>query len=142
MVTDARSGMEMLDESQCWEYLESQELGRLAVSVGAHPDIFPLNYIVHQRRLLFRTSAGSKLASMAVNEAVAFEIDGYEAETNRVWSVVLQGHSRIVESDDESALLEELPLVPWNISDKTNFVEISVSFMAGRRFVAEGKHQN
>lgn len=139
MDTDARSGMEILDDSQCWEYLESQELGRLAVSVGAHPDIFPLNYIVHDQRLLFRTAEGSKLASIAVNEAVAFEVDGYEADTNTVWSVVLQGHSRIVDNDDEAAVLEDLPLVPWNLSEKGNFVEISVSFMTGRRFVAEGR---
>jgi nitroimidazol reductase NimA-like FMN-containing flavoprotein (pyridoxamine 5'-phosphate oxidase superfamily) len=140
MATDERSGMEILDDSQCWKYLESQELGRLAVSVGAHPDIFPINYVVHRRRLLFKTAEGSKLASLAVNEAVAFEIDGYEADTNTVWSVVIQGHSRIVENDDESVLLEELPLVPWNLSEKSNFVEISASFLAGRRFVAEGRH--
>ena len=142
MDTDARSGMEILDDSQCWQYLESQQLGRLAVAVGAHPDIFPLNYIVHDGRLLFRTAEGSKLASMAVNEAIAFEIDGYEAETNTVWSVVLQGHSRIVENDDESSQMEGLPLVPWNLSEKSNFVEISVSFMAGRRFIAEGRPQD
>ena len=142
MATDERSGMEILDDSQCWEYLESHELGRLAVSVGAHPDIFPLNYIVHERRLLFRTAEGSKLVSIAVNEAVAFEVDGYEADTNMVWSVVLQGHSRIVDNDDEVTFLESLPLAPWNLAEKNNFVEISVSFMSGRRFVAEGRHKD
>jgi nitroimidazol reductase NimA-like FMN-containing flavoprotein (pyridoxamine 5'-phosphate oxidase superfamily) len=139
MDTDPRSGMEILDADQCWEQLAAQQLGRLAVSVGGHPDIFPVNYVVNDGRLFFRTAEGSKLASLAVNEAVAFEIDGFEIEENTVWSVVLHGHSRIVSNDDEAALLENLPLVPWNLSEKLHFIEITVSTLSGRRFVAEGR---
>lgn len=139
MDTDPRSGMEILDEADCWELLADSELGRLAVSVAGYPDIFPVNYVVSDARLFFRTSEGSKLASLAVNEAVAFEIDGYRAEDNKVWSVVVQGHSRIVSNDDEAALLEDLPLVPWNLSEKVHFVEIQPTTLSGRRFVAEGK---
>ena len=139
MDIDSRSGMQVLDEADCWDLLNANVLGRLAVSVGGRPDIFPVNYIVHDQRLLFRTAEGSKLASLAVNEAVAFEIDGYEAADNTVWSVVVQGHSRIVGNDDEAAVLEELPLVPWNLAEKVHFVEVTTSSLSGRRFVAEGR---
>jgi nitroimidazol reductase NimA-like FMN-containing flavoprotein (pyridoxamine 5'-phosphate oxidase superfamily) len=139
MDTDPRSGMEILDEVDCWKLLAEQQLGRLAVSVGGYPDIFPVNYVVSNGGLFFRTAEGSKLASLAVNEAVAFEIDGYLADENKVWSVVLQGHSRIVSNDDEAALLEQLPLVPWNLAEKVHFIEIQPTTLSGRRFVAEGK---
>lgn len=34
------SAVENLSEKQCWELLRSTDVGRLAVIVGDHPDIF------------------------------------------------------------------------------------------------------
>jgi nitroimidazol reductase NimA-like FMN-containing flavoprotein (pyridoxamine 5'-phosphate oxidase superfamily) len=139
MDTDPRNNMEILDADQCWALLSGAGLGRLAVSVAGYPDIFPVNYVVSDEKIVFRTAEGSKLASVAVNEAVAFEIDGFEADENRVWSVVAQGHSHIISNDDEAARLEALPLVPWNLAEKVHFVQIEVGHLSGRRFLAEGR---
>ncbi|MCH9816158.1 MAG: pyridoxamine 5'-phosphate oxidase family protein [Actinomycetia bacterium] len=139
MVYELQHEMESIDESECWDLLAMQELGRLAVSVAGNPDIFPVNYVVHEGRIFFRTAAGSKLASLAVNAAVAFEADDHSDATNIAWSVVVTGYSRIVDNDDEAVELENLPLRPWFISEKAHFVEIEVAQISGRRFYAAGR---
>ncbi len=139
MQTDPRNGMEILGDEECWELLSAEVVGRLAVAPGGRPDIFPLNYVVRDGKVLFRTAEGSKLASLAVNQAVAFEVDGLETDQNLAWSVVVLGTARVVESDDEAALLEEVPLFPWNTAPKYHFIEIAPTQVTGRRFVAEGR---
>jgi len=127
------------DEDECWRRLESEQFGRLAVSVAGRPDIFPVNYIVHDRSLVFRTAEGSKLASVAINSAVAFEIDGYDAATNEAWSVVLHGHAVLIEHGPAEERLEALPLFPWNVSPKNRLVQIVPAQVTGRHFEAKGR---
>lgn len=130
----------ILSVENCWDRLNAEQFGRLAVSVAGRPDIYPVNYIVHDQRLVFRTAEGTKLASMAINTAVAFEIDGYEAETNTAWSVVLHGHARLVQHGAEAEALESLPLFPWNTSPKHRLVQVEPVEVTGRSFIAEGRH--
>lgn len=139
MATDPRNGAEMLTEVECWELLAAEPYGRLAVAPAGEPDIFPVNHLVAGGRILFRTAEGSKLVSVVVNTAVAFEVDGYTPESDEAWSVVVTGRARLVESDDQAAALEELPLFPWNLAPKYHFVEIVPERLSGRRFVAEGR---
>lgn len=139
MDTDPRNGMELLTDEQNWELLSNSVVGRLAVAPGGRPDIFPVNYVVRAGTVVFRTGEGSKLSSLAVNQSVAFEIDGYDPDSNLAWSVVLTGTARLVSSDDETVLMEELPLFPWNTAPKYHFVEITPAHLSGRRFLAEGR---
>lgn len=82
MATDPRNGMEILGDDECWHLLESQPVGRLAVAIAGEVEIFPINYLVHDRTIVFKTAQGSKLAAMAANARVSFEIDGYSPDTN------------------------------------------------------------
>lgn len=130
---------ENLSEDDCWRLLAGQPVGRLAVSVGGRPDIFPLNYVVADSAVIFRTAAGAKLASVVINAAVAFETDGYDAATGQAWSVVVHGHAERVPAGEESDILEGLPLVPWNSAPKNNLVRIVSSEISGRSFLATGR---
>ena len=82
----------VLDQNEAWKFLQSRTMGRLAVSVGFRPDIFPVNYHADGGSILFRTAPGSKLLEVTINEAVAFETDRYD--TNEAWSVVVKGRER------------------------------------------------
>ena len=62
MTTD-RLGAEILETNTCWELLRANEVGRLAVSITDHPDIFPVNYVVDRGSVVFRTAEGTKLAA-------------------------------------------------------------------------------
>ncbi len=131
---------EILNEEQCWELLSGEQFGRLAVSVAGRPDIYPVNFIIYNGVVVFRTAEGSKLASMAINAAVAFEVDGYNPETNIAWSVVLHGQAKLVEHTPDEDELENLPLFPWNLAPKNRLVKIEAFELSGRRFTAEGRH--
>jgi nitroimidazol reductase NimA-like FMN-containing flavoprotein (pyridoxamine 5'-phosphate oxidase superfamily) len=121
-----------LDEHQCWDLLRSQEVGRLAVAIANHPDIFPINYVVDHATVVFRTAEGTKLAAAVLGESVAFEIDG---ETDgEAWSVVIKGTAVEIERMYELFDAVELPLYPWHVAPKHRFVRILPELVTGRRF--------
>lgn len=133
-MTSLSEGTEILDEAQCWDLLKSASVGRLAVDVAGRPDIFPINYIVNERSLVFRSGAGTKLAASVLLHHVAFEIDGYEPTGRTVWSVVVKGEARHIETMDEVFALDDLPLFPWLAFPKPNYVRIEPEMVTGRRF--------
>jgi len=133
-VTKIDDAMIELDERECWEMLGHSTVGRLAVDVGGEPDIFPINYVVDDRTIVFRTAAGTKLAAAVLMGKVAFEIDGYEADAGTAWSVVVKGTARQIERMDDFYAAEELPLFPWFASPKPEFVRIEPRLVTGRRF--------
>lgn len=134
MATDPRNGMEILDDDASWELLEGQVVGRMGVAVAGEVDIFPLNYLVHERTIVFKTAQGSKLAALAANARVTFEIDGYSPESGDAWSVVVKGVAQALQRLSEIYSAEDLPLFPWNASPKEYFVRITPRTVAGRRF--------
>lgn len=134
MTTDPRNGMEILDEDACWDLLRAQPVGRLAVAVAGEVEVFPLNYLVHDGHIVFKSAQGSKLAALAANARVTFEIDGYAPESGEAWSVVLKGIAHELQRMSEVYAAEELPLFPWNASPKDFFVSIRPREISGRRF--------
>ena len=126
--------MEILSEEQCWSLLASAEVGRLAMVVSHEVDIFPVNYVVDDRSLVFRTAEGTKLVEVVISGNVAFEVDGYEPEHGRAWSVVCKGQAVRIDTFDEIYKAQELPLFPWNHSPKDQFVRIRPHSISGRRF--------
>jgi len=125
---------EILDEPTCWDLLGANTVGRLAVDVGGQPDIFPINYIVDHGSIVFRTGAGTKLASAVLMRHVAFEIDGYDPADRSVWSVVIKGFATELERLTDILTAEELPLYPWVATIKPSFVRIDARDVSGRRF--------
>jgi uncharacterized protein len=131
---DRQQATEILSESDCWELLDRADVGRLAVDIAGQPDIFPVNFIVHDGGIVFRSAAGTKLAGAVLNRFVAFEIDGYEPHGRTAWSVVVKGQARTIEKMEERFEAEELPLYPWLAWDKPNFVRIEPTVVTGRRY--------
>ena len=52
----AGSPTEILDADECWQYLRSSYIGRLAVINGDIPEIFPVNFSLAGETLFFRTA--------------------------------------------------------------------------------------
>ncbi len=134
VMDERQRATEILSESECWTLLEAAAVGRLAVDIAGQPDIFPINFVVDDSGIVFRTAAGTKLAGAVLNRRVAFEIDGYEPDDRSAWSVVVKGHARAIERMQEVFDAEELPLYPWIAWDKPNFVRIEPTVITGRRF--------
>jgi nitroimidazol reductase NimA-like FMN-containing flavoprotein (pyridoxamine 5'-phosphate oxidase superfamily) len=129
-----RPGVIVLPEHTCWMLLRTAEVARLAVSVDAAPDIFPINFVVDHGTIVFRTAEGSKVAAAMVNPRVAFEVDGYDAAANEAWSVVIKGRAEEIKQLHESIETLDLPLFPWQAAPKSRFLRIVPETISGRRF--------
>jgi uncharacterized protein len=132
-MTDEKWTVAELSESTCWELLRSTSVGRLAVWVDDHPDIFPLNYAVDHGTVVFRSSAGTKLSAALSDSAVALEADGYDAENGEAWSVVIRGRAQEIRGQELMDTID-LPLFPWQAGDKGRFIRIVPTATTGRRF--------
>lgn len=121
-----------LDETECWERLRSQDLGRLGYHLVDEVHIVPVNYVVDGERVVFRTTPGSKLLGVVMDDDVAFEVDEASSDDG-AWSVLARGRARVLDGDDRRAALD-LPLRPWTTEEKLEFVAIDVHTLTGRRF--------
>lgn len=132
MIFDDLNPIEHLSNDAAWKILMSETVGRLAVSVGKQPDIFPLNYVGHKGNVYFRTAEGTKLLELTINANVAFETDGYNDKN--AWSVVVIGTARAIESQGMIDTLNALPLHPFAPTLKYVWVEITPTELRGRSF--------
>jgi nitroimidazol reductase NimA-like FMN-containing flavoprotein (pyridoxamine 5'-phosphate oxidase superfamily) len=119
---------------ECWELLADEIVGRLALVVDAHPEIFPINYILQRRSIAFRTAGGTKLWSAASERPAALEIDGYDPGTEQAWSVVVRGDTELIEDQAERDAVDALHLEPWQPGDKNFYTRLTPRALTGRRF--------
>lgn len=128
-----------LSEEECRERLAGQELGRLAVSVGKHVDIFPVNFVYNQRDIFFRTAPGTKLLELTIHTDVVFEVDGYT--DTMAWSVVVRGVAERLDRDVQIDEAWALPLRPWIPTLKLEWVRVHIREVSGRQFLREPEPQ-
>jgi len=124
-----------LDTDECWAALESQQLGRFAVRVGDGVDIFPVNYLLNNHTIYFRSAPGSKLLDLTNSPTVAFEADGRVQQ--RYWSVVVHGTAARLMSDADIEESGVLALRTWSATEKFNYVRITPTTITGRRFLRQ-----
>lgn len=129
----------VLPESECWNLLAGMTLGRLVTSVDGQPEIFPVNYAVQRRSLLFRTAEGTKLVSTAINHDVLFEVDDHNVAEG--WSVIVRGTARSLRTEEEIEDADRAQVVPWMTSEKPHYVRVIPRQVTGRRFRFGGPAQ-
>jgi uncharacterized protein len=125
---DLLGGTEIVSEEDCWDLLGSQSIGRLAVVIDDRIDIFPVNYAVEGRSVLFRTNEGRKTRGAGTAE-VAFEVDSVEPEAHAGWSVVVHGEPEHVTGQVEPGAVTAQP---W-AGRKELLVRIKPRSITGRR---------
>lgn len=126
--------VEELAVDECWALLRTEVVGRLAVSVDDHPDIFPLNYAVDHGTIVFRSARGTKVSAVLSNARVALEVDGYLPESHEAWSVVIKGRAEGIREIDDLMDTVDLPLFPWQDGAKDFFIRLVPTSVTGRRF--------
>jgi uncharacterized protein len=132
MMPDQEHPVLELDSTDSWNLLAGSELGRIAVSVGDVPEIFPVNYLAHEGIVLFCTAEGSKLVNLTINRHVAFETDGFTEDF--AWSVIVHGTAEILPNGAETEASEKLLQHSWIPTVKYVFVAITPEKVTGRRF--------
>jgi nitroimidazol reductase NimA-like FMN-containing flavoprotein (pyridoxamine 5'-phosphate oxidase superfamily) len=138
--------VDVLGEEESWHLLAGADLGRLAVTNGGGSDgrgdsasdggvdIFPINYVVADRLIFFRTAPGSKLMDLTKHPIVALETDG--THNRRRWSVVVKGTAVRLGSDEEIEASGVLVLHSQVPTEKWNYVRITASSITGREFTS------
>jgi nitroimidazol reductase NimA-like FMN-containing flavoprotein (pyridoxamine 5'-phosphate oxidase superfamily) len=125
-------GIDELDADECWRLLATQQVGRLAVMVGQYPLVFPVNYAVDGRMIVFRTARGTKLDALE-RCTVTFEVD---VVTPAGWSVMVHGvaHELLAERNLELAeRAKEAGATPWVPGARNHIVRIDPEHVTGRR---------
>src|SRR5688500_9281447 len=135
MTTVDRNGLEVLDTAECLRLLEGSTIGRIGITSRALPVILPINYRVDRDRVLFRTSAGTKLDAATRNAVVAFEVDHIDPVYHSGWSVVVTGVATDVEGGPDEAWWAT---PRWTHGAEDRLVAISIDEISGRRLEGGG----
>jgi len=128
-----RNGLEILCREECLRLLGTATLGRVAISVGALPNILPVNFRIVGDEVAFRTTVGTKLEAATRNAVVAFEVDDLDPMYHTGWSVVVVGVAREVTDAAERGRFEAANMPRWAPIDAHRIVAISTQMVSGRR---------
>ncbi len=120
-----------LSHDECLAYLQKGGVGRVAVCTPEGPVILPVNFILADETVVFRTAPYTLLAGHAWDTA-AFEVDELEPEMWRGWSVLVVGQAAPVDDADEirGSVLREL--TPWAPGPRQMFIQITPARITGR----------
>ncbi len=126
------SGIEILDSDECRRLLAENEIGRMAVVIGAMPMILPVNYALDGDAIVCRTMPGSRLD---VGQGHAcFEVDSFDRARRSGWSVLVTGHLEEVNWYQASDMrrITALDVEPWARGDRPMWLRLRPSFITGR----------
>lgn len=129
------SGLGVLTPEECRQLLRRASVGRVAVTIGAVPAVFPVNFMVVDDAIVFRTSTGTKLDAATRKKVVAFEVDEFDTLYHDGWSVLAVGVADELREPAQVERAKDLPLVPWADGRRNHFVAIRPEFLSGRRIV-------
>ncbi|MGZ8812846.1 MAG: pyridoxamine 5'-phosphate oxidase family protein [Mycobacterium sp.] len=125
--------MDVLSAEESWHLLSSVTLGRLVTCVEGYPEIFPVNFVVQHRTVLFRTAEfATKLFTMVMNAHVVFEADDHNVSEG--WSVIVKGTAQVINTSAEIEEAQRAQLLPWTAGSKPRYVRVDPSEITGRRF--------
>jgi nitroimidazol reductase NimA-like FMN-containing flavoprotein (pyridoxamine 5'-phosphate oxidase superfamily) len=122
----------ILTEEDCWRLLATVRIGMFAIESGHGPQLFPVNHLVRDRVVSFRSGPGEKTMETFSHPRVAFEADGREGDD--FWSVVIEGHVEVRDGDDPSLRGALDALVSLHPTPKPYVVDIIPERISGRRF--------
>lgn len=114
-----------------------QPVGRLVVTVGGEPSLFPLNFAVDGEAIIFRTAAGTKLTGITRSLAT-FQVDQIDA-SGLGWTVTFEGLAQEVLDSDPASLwtrIEALELEAWPGGERAHVVRITPFAVRGTSWTA------
>lgn len=126
-----------LPTEECRELLAAKSVGRVGFNGPDGPQILPVNHVIYQDDIYFRTAAESAIARAMPDSRVAFEVDDIDELMQRGWSVLATGDADLVHDPD---LLVELwgdqGPKPWAVGIRTQFIRIRANRLTGRRVLS------
>jgi nitroimidazol reductase NimA-like FMN-containing flavoprotein (pyridoxamine 5'-phosphate oxidase superfamily) len=124
-----------LSVHDCWKYLQSVSIARIALINDGLPEIFPVNFVPKFGTVLFRTGPGTKLDALREGSALSLEADGFNRYGTVAWSVILKGSPEFVTQPEDIQEAVDAGLSPWQPGAKDVLVRVTPTEISGRRFV-------
>ena len=132
-------GLAVMDEQECMEHLRNASVGRVAVTIGAVPAVFPVNFgVLEDGGIVFRTGTGTKLDAAMRNAVIAFEVDDVDPLYHEGWSVLVVGVADELRDPARIAHALNLPLASWAPGTRDHLVCLHPDMISGRRIVHNG----
>ena len=131
-VIDGRTWLEHLSQSECWEKLSRAGVGRVGVLIDSAPEIYPVNFVVDDHTIVFRTDAGNKLDGIDRSPTVCFEADALDLDEHIGWSVLVKGRATEIVTPAERRAAASLPLEFWAFGPKAHWIRIRPTEVTGR----------
>jgi len=131
--------LENLDEAECLRLITPGGIGRLAFAGRFDLTVLPVNYLLHEGAVVFRTAhegATEEDLRTGISHAeyrVAFEVDDFDPQTREGWSVLVQGPAHHLDTEAEHAEALALGLEAWAGGERDHFIKITPVRITGRR---------
>jgi len=127
---------EELAPSECATLISEGGVGRVAMCTPMGPQIFPVNFVVQDDAILFRTAPYSTLGTYSRGTDIAFEVDHLEPAMKQGWSVVAVGRAEVLQDSEEIAEVRRRgEPEPWAEGQRRLYVRLRWRQITGRRLV-------
>ncbi len=123
-----------LSPEDCARLLTAGIAGRVGISTPTGPHIVPVNYAVHEDSILIRTTAYSLLGTYGRDAQLCFEVDQFDYELKRGWSVSVRGRASFVHDPEELAeIARSWEPRPWADGQRHLVIQIPWTEVTGRQ---------
>lgn len=124
-----------LSESECYELIRQEAVGRLVFQDSEGPAALPVNFGIAGNRVIFRVEEGSHLRDV-LDGPVAFEVDASDDETSMGWSVLIRGTGAELDMEEVPGLLRQMHgdiPHPWAEGVHNVWVAVTPRKITGRK---------
>jgi hypothetical protein len=136
---DVGAGLIELDRAECIELLGAKSVGRIAYTTDAGSRILPVNYVLVDDFVIFRTVPDGEISHHALSSICAFEIDETDEFFESGWSVVVVGRLQLATVDDFAHMRQGRHPQPWAGGNRYMFVRLPCEQVSGRRVIGHGR---
>ncbi|HLM21062.1 MAG TPA: pyridoxamine 5'-phosphate oxidase family protein [Propionibacteriaceae bacterium] len=132
------SGLIELDRQECLDLLAAKSVGRIAYAVDKGARILPVNYILSNDAIIFRTIPDAEISHHALEAMCAFEVDETDEFFQAGWSVVAVGRLELATEEDFASMRYGKLPEPWAGGDRWMFLRLPCDQVSGRRVIGHG----
>jgi uncharacterized protein len=112
--------------------MSSECVGRVAVIIGALPEIVPVHFTLGEETVVIGVHRGSELAEIEEGTVVALQVDRFDTERESGWHVRAFGTCRWTTDPLDLAIAGGLAPRPWTTGGESDrLLEIDLTFVSG-----------
>ena len=128
-----------MTRDECLQALEAKGVGRLAYTTDDGPRIIPVNFVLTEDGIVFRTLPDGEVVRFGLDSTCSFEVDEIDEFFESGWSVLAVGVAQLLtEADFRRLRFGRIP-EPWADGPRTLFVKLPLMQLSGRQLLASGR---